>query len=270
MGEARRRQQKDPNVKKNKFGLVRNIPLPVKREIRKRCGFGCITCGCAIYQYEHVDPVFSEAKEHDSSKMALLCGSCHQKVTSGMWSKDRVKKALENPKCLQTGFSFDTFDLGSEHPTIVLGNSEISNTSTILEIHGEPLIKIEPPEENEGPFRLSALFYDRSGKEIFRIAQNEWQGPITNWDIEIKGRTITVRDAPREIILVIHAEPPNKLVVEELSMFYKGARITASKGSQTISWCSQDGAFIGVKAPKINMTVGASFPKEGGINLTKL
>lgn len=202
--------------------------------------------------------------------MALLCGRCHQKVTNRMWSKDKVKEALKNPVCLRRGFSFDAFDIGSENPKIVLGHAEITDTSTILEVHGEQLIKVEPPEENGGPFRLSALFYDRLGKEIFRIVQNEWQGPITNWDIEIKGPKITIRDAPKEVILLIHAEPPDKLVIEKLDMFYKGARVTASKDSQKISLRSQDGALLEFKAPKINMSVGTSFPKEGGISLTKL
>lgn len=270
MGEAKRRQIQDPDVKKNRFGLRRNIPSSVQREIRKRCGFGCVICGCAIYHYEHIEPEFKDARDHNPSRMALLCPSCHQKVTNKLWSKDKVKKALEKPMCFQKGFSFDAFDIGCEHPRVFLGNTEFSDTSTILEVDGDPLFQIEPPEEAGCPFRLSALFYDQLGNKIFRIIQNEWQGPTTNWDIEIKGPKITIRNAPKEITLVIRAEPPEKLVVERLNMFYKGARIVASEDSKEISWGSSDGCFISLKAPEIKMSVGASFPEEGGIRMSKL
>jgi hypothetical protein len=225
MGDAKRRQK--TNV--NSHGLSRNIPSEVKREIRKRCGFGCVICGSAIYIYEHVDPLFKDAKEHDPCKMALLCGSCHDKVTDGIWSKEKVKRALENPIGLSKGFSYGDFDIGFEHPEIVLGDIRIANTYNIIEAFGKDLLKIESPEEIRTPFRISAFIYDECGKEIFKIVQNEWQSPSYNWDIEIIGAKITIRHAPKQIILVIRAEPPNRLIFERLNMFYKGGRITASE-----------------------------------------
>ena len=89
--------------KKNKNGLSRNIDSETKRIIRQKCGFGCVICGCAIYQFEHVDPVFSEAKEHNPDNIVLLCATCHDSVTRGIWSKEKVKIAAKNPKCYQKG-----------------------------------------------------------------------------------------------------------------------------------------------------------------------
>ena len=77
----------------NKYGLSRHIPETVKRKVRQACGFGCVCCGLAIATYEHIDPEFSEAKNHDWKKIAYLCGSCHDKVTRGFWSKNKIKKA---------------------------------------------------------------------------------------------------------------------------------------------------------------------------------
>jgi len=56
----------------NKHGLPRHIPPEIKRAIRQACGFGCVTCGSAIGQYEHIDPEFAEATSHDPEKMAYL------------------------------------------------------------------------------------------------------------------------------------------------------------------------------------------------------
>lgn len=49
----------------NKHGLSRTIPEPVKREVRQACGFGCVFCGHALVEYEHVDPLFADARLHD-------------------------------------------------------------------------------------------------------------------------------------------------------------------------------------------------------------
>lgn len=33
----------------NKQGISRDIPDPIKRDVRQRCGFGCVICGkCCI------------------------------------------------------------------------------------------------------------------------------------------------------------------------------------------------------------------------------
>ncbi|WP_140145769.1 HNH endonuclease, partial [Vibrio parahaemolyticus] len=78
---------------KNKHGLSRYIPEDVKRKVRQKCGYGCVVCGTAIVEYEHVDPEFSEAKEHDPDKIVLLCSQCHAKVTRKFLSKESIKLA---------------------------------------------------------------------------------------------------------------------------------------------------------------------------------
>jgi len=59
----------------NIHGLSRTIPEGIKRQVRQECGFGCVVCGLAIATYEHIDPPFKTAKDHDPSKIAYLCGS---------------------------------------------------------------------------------------------------------------------------------------------------------------------------------------------------
>jgi hypothetical protein len=113
----------------NKFGLYDEIPDPIKREIRQRCGFGCVICGNAIYEYEHVDPPFSEAKEHNSDHIVLLCGHHHRLVTKGLLSKQTVKEAARRPKCKEKGFSFGPFDIGHAPPVIVLGTAAYASVS---------------------------------------------------------------------------------------------------------------------------------------------
>jgi hypothetical protein len=37
--------------KNNKYGLKRTIPEKIKREVRQRCGFGCVRCGSLRTNY---------------------------------------------------------------------------------------------------------------------------------------------------------------------------------------------------------------------------
>jgi hypothetical protein len=76
---------------KNKYGLSRRLPVEIKRTVRKRCGFACVKCGDLFVDYEHINPVFSEAKKHCADNITLLCPSDHAKVTRGLFSKADVE-----------------------------------------------------------------------------------------------------------------------------------------------------------------------------------
>src|SRR5215204_3499084 len=83
----------------NKFGLSRAIPSPTKRAVRQECGFGCVVCGCGIYQYEHIHPPWHAAREHLCPCIALLCGTCHEYVTRKFWPKSKIAAARLDPFC---------------------------------------------------------------------------------------------------------------------------------------------------------------------------
>lgn len=87
-----------------------------------------------------------------------------------------------------------------------------------------------PPEETGGPFRSSAFLRDANGNETLSIDENEWRVPSTNWDVEVVGRTITVRKRLGEIVLKIRSKPPGLLVIERLNMNHRGTEITCAEG----------------------------------------
>ncbi|MCX6680634.1 MAG: hypothetical protein NTX42_09775 [Methanothrix sp.] len=214
---------------KNRYGLSRDIPEPTKRDIRKRCGFGCVKCGFAYYQYHHFDPPFEEAKSHDPRGITLLCGRCHDLEKGGLLSQDSVRVCNKNPICLTNGFSFFPLDLGTKTPEVILGTNMFINNPIIIEGYGLPLLEIEAPEESGTPFRISAVFQNKLGKEIARIVQNEWHGVQTNWDIQINGPKIIIRHALRSIDLEINIESPNRLIIERINMFYRGWQLNSTK-----------------------------------------
>jgi hypothetical protein len=213
---------------KNRHGLSRDIPEDVKRVVRQRDGFGCVICGNAIYTYEHFDPEFADASVHDPAGITLLCGGCHDRKTRGLLSKQSVASAMADPKCEQTGFSFGPFDVGSDPPKLQIGSVAASNVRVVIRASGDELLSIEPPEEDGGPFRVSAQLANRDGTEIIRITRNEWSTPTSNWDVQVEGSRITIHNGPGDVA-VVRSDPPAGLVVERLDMFHKGTRLVANE-----------------------------------------
>lgn len=218
----------------NQFGLSRYIPKPIAREVRQRCGFGCVRCGQAIYEYEHLDPPFKEARAHDPNAIVLLCISCHGQVTRGWLSKDTIKHAAQNPKCKETGFSFGVFDVGHDFPEIAIGNWIGRSTDSLIEVDGQKIFGVLPPECAGGPFRINAYLSDQDEKPVLRIDENEWQTPTSNWDVEITKTRINIRRKAGDISLILRANPPHSLVVERMRMVHKGTAIS----------CGEDGNLL--------------------------
>ncbi len=215
----------------NKFGLSRNIPESIKRKVRQACGYGCVECGNAIYEYEHVDPEFNNAKEHLVKGIALLCSSCHSMITRKLWSKERIKAKRLKPKCFETGFSNFSMEVGSEKPFVVniCGNSFV-NTSNLIEIDDRCILSILEPEDSDFPIpRISASFYNSDNEEIAWISNNEWFGLSDSFDIQTQANKITIRKKMGDLSLVIKTNPPYNISIEKIDLSYNNIKIIGSE-----------------------------------------
>ena len=169
---------------KNKHGLSRNIPSAVQREVRQRCGFGCVVCGSAIYDYEHFDPEFAEAKAHEAGRIALLCPTDHARKRKGLLSEGAYRAAIEKPKAFELKGAWDGWETANFSPTISLGNKVFTGGTSILKVGGQTLLGFQEPEENGAPPRLLARFFDREGTEVFSIVGNQITCHSNAFDID--------------------------------------------------------------------------------------
>jgi len=210
----------------NKHGLSRNIPSEIKRKIRQECGFGCVVCGGAIYEYEHIEPEFADAVIHEVSKIALLCGSCHLNVTKGLWSKEKIAEHRKNPFSLKHGNSRYSMDISIRNKfQISLGKCTFIDTTNLIEIDNKVILKILPPEVKNTAPRVIANFFDQYGNEIASIHKNEWIGNITAFDIEFIGNEISVRSKKYQIDLKIKISHPNIININKINLKYNSCRI---------------------------------------------
>ncbi|WP_433895211.1 HNH endonuclease signature motif containing protein [Sphingobacterium mizutaii] len=210
----------------NKYGLSRNIPAPIKRQIRQESGFGCVICGNGIYEYEHIEPEYNDAEIHDPKCMTILCPSCHSKVTRGLISKKTVWEAKNKPKSLEKGFSSDWFDIGENYPFIVLGGLTLLDVTIPLLIDNIPVIKITKIESENSPWLLTAKFFDSENNLTLEIIENEWMAYNDNWDVNIVGPVITITDNQKVTVLQLRIVPPDGIIIEKLKMSYNGYSLT--------------------------------------------
>ena len=209
----------------NAQGLSRAIPAEVKRQVRQRCGFGCVVCGAAVFQYDHMVTGFADADVHDPTDITLLCGFHHQMKTAGMLSVETVRRANASPKCRETGFARGPFDIGPHFGEVRIASISALQTTNIISIYGDRVLYLEEPEEPGGPMRLNATLSDDSGVPVMQIVANEWRTPVENWDVLVAGQHITIKRARTDTVLSMRIDPPNRIRFERLHMFHRGVRI---------------------------------------------
>lgn len=213
----------------NKNGLKRYIPSKIRTQIRKDAGFGCVLCGCVLVDYEHIEPEFHEAQEHDPEKMTLLCVSCHGRVTRKLIAKKTIWNAKKKPKALQDGYVHDILFVNTDEMEIRIGNSASKRTEVILTIYGKPIIWFEPPIVKGEPSKLCAIFYDDNGKAISYVNRNQFIAFSSNQDIKSESTELSLVSNGTKC-LVMNREGGETLYISKLEGRYQDA--SASVDSQ--------------------------------------
>lgn len=250
---------------KNKFDLSRRIPIATKRKIRQDAGFGCVHCGNGIFTYEHIDPEFSKAKKHDPAKMTLLCHQCAGKHTRGQLSKETIWKAKRDPFSRRSGYSFESFDFGTDHPTIQIGRVSAIDCDSLIEIFGEPIVSISKASEKGKPYEVSAIFKGTTGEILLKIEKNEWIAPTNAWDIEFVGQRLSITSKEMDHKLVIVSIPPNTLIVEQAHMNWDGNIVRCAKGDLSIQML--DGQIVTLGVGRAGYCRAAISVDENGVTL---
>ena len=147
------------------------------------------------------------------------------------------------------------------------GNAELSIgglryspfVSTVLRYHGEDIIKVFPGD-HETPGAISALFTDDSGVAVLRLTENIWEGSTSNWDIEVVGPRITVRNRAGSIPLRLRLDPPGVIVVERLDMRIGDSHLLVSESAYAAGRYLSEEEILWVHA-----SVGISHTTSDGV-----
>lgn len=219
---------------KNKHDLSRDIPETIKREVRQRCGFGCIFCGCPIVDYHHFDPPFTEGVLHDPDRLTLLCVKCHRGLHSRQIDQREFRRALASPCCLKQGWVGLSIRHTYEDTVIHIGRSTWKRTPVLIRAYEKPVLCIEPPDEGGHYWLLSGHITDSGGKTLLRIDRNEWQTPTEHWDIKIKGSRLEIRNASRSLGLVLDYPAENTIAFYGIDWLIGGIPLQCPKNGDLV------------------------------------
>ena len=205
------------------------IPEGIKREVRKRCGFGCVICGFPIYSYEHMLE-WAEVKRHVADEITLLCDRHHREKTSKLMPVAIVKRANEKPFNLNKNSSqpYDLYYEGEFVVGVLGGNSFMASlthppyTLHFITIDGVSLLNFVA---EDGHILLNANLFDKEGRTILVIENNSMVYSLDKWDISFVGRNLIIRQGNGDIALDIVFEVPNKVRVNRAHFIFNGVEI---------------------------------------------
>lgn len=205
------------------------IPEPMKREIRRRCGFGCVICGYPLYDYHHIKG-WANVHEHVAEDITLLCDN-HHRQADGLLPTYEIIEANRNPHNLKQGQSSQhKLYFRGKHCHFVLGNVGFANPPgnqlTVLSVDGHTLLGFTIEDEH---LLLTLNLYDWSNNLILKIINNQLCYSVTPWDITFIGRTLTIREKTRKFLIEIEFTPPYAVLITKGRFIYNGAEILITK-----------------------------------------
>ncbi len=192
-----------------------NIPEPMKRRIRQRCGFGCVVCGLPLYTYEHMDG-WATVRRHDEEEITLLCDGHQRERTNGLLPVGHVRSANRRPCNKRKGHShpYALHYTGSSCKFLVGGNDfERTNLREGTEfiaiaIDRFPMLSFA---FSQGHLFLTLQIFDDQSERVLSIERNEMIYCPTPWDIRFEGRRLCIREGQGRYLVDIEFWPPDRV-----------------------------------------------------------
>jgi hypothetical protein len=223
----------------------RNIPLPIQREVRRRCGFGCVVCGLPLYDYDHLLG-WANVHRHVADEITLLCDQHHREKGTGLLPPAIVDAANRSPHNLRAGVSkpYDLHYSGNECEIVIGGNSFSTKDAGYgtkllpVSVDGTPLLAFVL---GDGHLLLSLNVFDAYNQLVLQIKNNQLLHSSAPWDIQLAGHNLVVREAERRILVDIGFEPPSRIVINRgrflrnVEILVRPDRIVIANNGETFS-----------------------------------
>jgi hypothetical protein len=243
------------------------IPFPVQREARQRCGFGCVFCGAPLYEYHHMD---ENPTNNVATNITLLCDTHHKEATNRLLTPEQIAQADSNPYNVQRGVSspYGLHFQGENFDCVVGGNTFSSRLRDDEQATQAIAISVDDTDltwfrvDRSGRLLLNANIFDENNLPLLLIHENSLAYRTATWDIEFKGRTLTVREDARKILFEIEFKPPGEVVIGRARLLCNGVEVLVRKSHVFVVNAQQ----LLVRNKSVNCDVGLQI----GRNLRRL
>lgn len=209
------------------------IKSEIKRAVRQRCGFGCIICGCPIYEYDHIIE-WSKTRHHREDELTLLCSKHHTEKTNKILPTEEVIKANRSPYNISAELSApQKLYYSGRKFKLKIGDSVSSFTGLAdgqvfspFAIDGKPVISFT---NDGGNILLNVEIRNDRKKTVLKVENSELVYTTDLWDIDWVGQTLTIRDGLREVILEMTLDPPDTISINRGTLHFNGVEINIGK-----------------------------------------
>lgn len=210
-----------------------SISLPHQREIRQRCGFGCVVCGLPLYTYEHMEG-WARVKRHVPEEITLLCDTHQHERTNGLLPIESVRQANANPINLQQGVSKPyALHFSGSSAEVELGGNWMTAPADGDAFQMVPIIIDRMPlvmfTRQDNHLLLTLRLFDECNHPVMEIFENQLIYSTTPWDITLIGKTLTIRQGKGDFLLEIQFMPPGKIAINRGRFLLNGAEILLRK-----------------------------------------
>lgn len=210
------------------------IPLPIQREVRQRCGFGCVICGFPLYEYEHMEG-WANVQRHVAEEITLLCDQHHREKTVGLLPLNVVREADKNPHNKRSGTSkpYTFFFSGDEVVVEIGGNTFVTKDSGYgtamipLGIDNVPVLGFVIADSH---LLLNLVIFDEMNRLILHIRNNEMVYKTGVWDISFIGTRLIIREGLRKLLIEVDFQTPNKVIVKRGRFLLNGVEVLIRPG----------------------------------------
>lgn len=202
------------------------IPEKIKREVRQRCGFGCVICGVPLYHYDHMTE-YKVVREHAAENITLLCGTHHDSKTRGQLPPEEVRRRNLNPHNHSTNqTAVHQLFFSGNHARIIAGGNTVHATNhaaSAIKIDGHSLVDFELVD---GHLLLNVALRGSDGHPTLTVRRNELVHSTHFWDYEFKGKTLSIRNAEKSMELRMTFDAVNhQVAIEQGLVFHNGVDV---------------------------------------------
>jgi tetratricopeptide (TPR) repeat protein len=196
-------KEKEPETKRKKAAkhpAEERPPIPgaIKQAVRQKCKSRCVICGSAVYDFDHIEE-WSVVQEHTADNLTLLCPNHHRQKTNGILSKNVIRERTVSQMIQPTTGA----DLNFKTCKLVLGTNIIQTLPGILfKVFDRDFFRLSYDPVYKQAI-INAAFFNSAGEVAFKIVDNVYSTSDDVWDVEIVGKTITIREGKGNILLEI-------------------------------------------------------------------
>lgn len=245
-----------------------DIPLDVKREVRQRCGFGCVICGLPMYEYDHMID-WADTHRHVAEEITLLCRLHHGEKTDKLLPLADVIEANSNPYNLRAGVTKNyLLHYSGDNVNVSVGGSNFSFVDMPTSYCFAPIVIDDMPmimfSRDQGNLFLSFTVFDEFNRGVLQVLNNEIIFDTKQWDIEWVGLAVTIREAKGKILLKFVFKPPGEIIIEKGRLLRNGVEVLIGPGYLFVS--NTSGLFRGIDTMNcpVGIAIGDPVPEYGG------